>query len=524
MRKNVDFLVIGSGIAGLSYAIKVAEKGKVLVVTKNKQDETATKYAQGGIAAVMYTPDSYEKHIEDTMNAGDYLSDPEIVRMTITESSDRIKELIDWGTNFDKNSRGEYQLGREGGHSEDRVLHHKDSTGLEIERALLAEVQRHPNIEVWENHFAIDIITQHHLGEEILRGKTKVECYGAYVFNPHQEVIHTVLSKITMIATGGLGNLYSSTTNPKIATGDGVAMVYRAKGLVDHMEFVQFHPTSLFNPGEKPAFLITEALRGFGGVLKDKNGLEFMKKYDPRGSLAPRDIVARAIDNELKHSGEDYVHLDCTHLSKRDLIDHFPKIYAKCLDLGIDISRDQIPVVPSAHYSCGGAKVDKNAMTSIKNLYASGECASSGLHGANRLASNSLLESVVFSHRAAVDSLKKHGDSTYCQAIPDWNDEGMLHNEEMILITQSTKELQSLMSHYVGIVRSNLRLQRALDRLEIIYRETESLFHKSRISVEICELRNLINVGYLVIKMAQKRKESIGLHYSIDYPRKEKQS
>jgi len=522
MRKNVDFLVIGSGIAGLSYAIKVAEKGKVLIVTKSQQDETATKYAQGGIAAVMYTPDSYEKHIEDTMNAGDYLSDAEIVRMTITESTDRIEELIDWGTNFDKDASGEYELGREGGHSERRVLHHKDSTGLEIERALLVEVQRHPNIEVWENHFAIDIITQHHLGKEINRGKTTVDCFGAYIYNPFQEQIHTVLSKITMLATGGIGNLYTNTTNPEIATGDGIAMVYRAKGMVDHMEFVQFHPTSLFNPGEKPAFLITEALRGFGGVLKDSEGREFMDHYDSRASLAPRDIVARAIDNEMKQSGEEFVYLDCTHLSKGDLINNFPKIYAKCLDLGLDISRDQIPVVPSAHYSCGGVKVDKDAASSIINLYASGECAATGLHGANRLASNSLLESVVFSHRAAVDSLQKVDAIHWREDIPDWNDKGMLHNEEMVLITQSTKELQSMMSHYVGIVRSDLRLKRALDRLEIIYRETESLFHKSRISVEICELRNLINVGYLVIKMAQKRKESIGLHFSIDYPRKDK--
>lgn len=522
MRKNVDFLVIGSGIAGLSYAIKVAEKGKVLIVTKSQQDETATKYAQGGIAAVMYTPDSYEKHIEDTMNAGDYLSDPEIVRMTITESTDRIQELIDWGANFDKDAKGDFKLGREGGHSEDRVLHHKDSTGLEIERALLLEVQRHPNIEVWENHFAIDIITQHHLGEDITRGKTLVNCFGAYIYNPFKEQIHTVLSKITMLATGGIGNLYTNTTNPEIATGDGIAMVYRAKGLVDHMEFVQFHPTSLFHPGEKPAFLITEALRGFGGVLKDGEGREFMKEYDSRGSLAPRDIVARAIDNEMKQSGEEFVHLDCTHLSKRDLINNFPKIYAKCLDLGMDISRDLIPVVPSAHYSCGGVKVDKDAASSIVNLYASGECATTGLHGANRLASNSLLESVVFSHRAAVDSVKKVAGINWREDIPDWNDKAMLHNEEMVLITQSTKELQSMMSHYVGIVRSDLRLQRALDRLEIIYRETEALFHKSRISVEICELRNLINVGYLVIRMAQKRKESIGLHFSIDHSRKDK--
>jgi L-aspartate oxidase len=518
MRRKVDFLVIGSGIAGLSYAIKVAEKGKVLIVTKSKSDETATKYAQGGIAAVMHTPDTYEKHIKDTMIAGQHLSDPEVVRMTITESTERIQELVEWGTNFDKNSLGEFKLGREGGHSEHRVLHHKDSTGLEIERALLEKVMSHPNIEIWEEFFTVDIITQHHLGKEVKRNSRETECYGAYVYDPEKEETHTILAKITMIATGGIGNLYSSTTNPPIATGDGIAMVYRAKGLVEGMEFVQFHPTSLYNPGEKPSFLITEALRGFGGILRNSEGEAFMNRYDERGSLAPRDIVARAIDNELKHSGEDCVFLDCTHLVKKDLMDNFPKIYAKCLDLGIDISRDQIPVVPSAHYSCGGIRVDKNSESSILHLYASGECSSTGLHGANRLASNSLLESVVFSHRAALHSIEKIEEITYCDQIPDWNDEGLIHNEEMVLITQSTKELQSMMSHYVGIVRSNLRLKRALDRLEIIYRETESLYDRSRISVEICELRNLINVGYLVIKMAQKRKESIGLHYSIDYP------
>ncbi len=520
MRKQVDVLVIGSGIAGLSYAIKVADHAQVLIVTKTESDETATKYAQGGIAAVMYTPDTYEKHIADTMNAGQYLNDPEIVRLTITESTERIHELVDWGTQFDLNSKGEYSLGREGGHSEHRVLHHKDSTGSEIERALLEKARTHPNIEFWENQFTIDIITQHHLGKEVKRHMTDIECYGAYIFNPKTEEIYTVLSKITMLATGGIGNLYSSTTNPAIATGDGVAMLYRAKGLVSDMEFVQFHPTSLYNPGETPSFLITEALRGFGGILRNKSGEAFMQRYDERCSLAPRDIVARAIDNELKISGDDCVYLDCTHLKKKDLMDHFPKVYARCLDLGIDISRDQIPVVPSAHYSCGGIKVDKDACSSIKHLYASGECAATGLHGANRLASNSLLESLVFSHRAAQHTIEKINQIDFCKGIPDWNDEGMIHNEEMVLITQSTKELQSIMSNYVGIVRSDLRLKRALDRLGIIYKETESLYNKSKVSVQICELRNLINIGYLVIKMAQNRKESIGLHYTIDYPPK----
>ena len=520
MRKKVDFLVIGSGIAGLSYALKVAEFGKVLIVTKSNSDETATKYAQGGIAAVMYTPDTYEKHIEDTMNAGDYLSDMEIVKMTITESTKRIKELIAWGTQFDKNEKGDFELGREGGHSEHRVLHHKDSTGFEIERALLEKIQQHPSVEVWEKFFTIDIITQHHLKQKVNRKMDDIICYGAYVYEPKSQKIHTVLAKTTMIATGGIGNLYSSTTNPKISTGDGVAMVYRAKGIVNNMEFVQFHPTSLYNPKEKPAFLITEALRGFGAIIKDGQNQSFMNKYDERGSLAPRDIVARAIDNEMKQSGKEYVYLDCTHLNGKALIDSFPKIYAKCLSLGIDITKDKIPVLPSAHYSCGGIKVNKNASSSIQYLYASGECASTGLHGANRLASNSLLESLVFSHRASLHAQQQVKNISFKENIPDWNDEGVIHNEEMVLITQSTKELQSMMSHYVGIVRSDLRLQRAIDRLAIIYRETESLFERSSLSVEICELRNLINVGYLVIKMAQKRKESIGLHYSIDYPKK----
>lgn len=518
MRKKIDFLVVGSGIAGLTYALKVAEVGKVLIVTKSKSDETATKYAQGGIAAVMYTPDTYNKHIQDTLIAGDFLSDEKIVRMTISESTERIEELIKWGTNFDKNENGEYNLGKEGGHSEHRVLHHKDSTGLEIERALLEKVNKHPNIEVWENNFTIDILTQHHLGEEIHRKNKNIQCYGAYVLEPKSGVVHTVLAKTTMLATGGIGNLYVSTTNPEIATGDGIAMVYRAKGVIENMEFIQFHPTSLYNPGEKPAFLITEALRGFGGILKTKEGFVFMEKYDKRGSLAPRDIVARAIDNELKNSGDECVYLDCRHLNANSLILNFPKIYAKCLSIGVNLTKEMIPVVPSAHYACGGIKVDEFGRSSIQNLYASGECSSTGLHGANRLASNSLLESVVFSHRASLDAIQKYKTLQLNTHIPDWNAEGTVLNEEMILITQSTKELQSIMSNYVGIVRSNLRLNRALDRLEIIYRETEDLYDKSIISVEICELRNLINVAAMVLEMALKRKESRGLHYSIDYP------
>jgi L-aspartate oxidase len=519
MRKHVDFLVIGSGIAGLTFAIKVAKHGKVCIVTKSKMDDTATSWAQGGIAAVMYTPDSFEKHISDTINAGDGLCNEEVVRFTISESTERIRELIKWGTKFDKTNTGRYDLAKEGGHSEYRVLHHKDSTGREIENKLLEQVKKHPNIEVLEDHFTIDIITQHHLGIEVNSRTRDITCYGAFVLNPRTRLVDTVLSKITLIATGGAGNVYNNTTNPLISTGDGIAMVYRAKGIVENMEFIQFHPTALYHPDEKPAFLITEAMRGFGGVLKTRDGREFMHKYDARLSLAPRDIVARAIDNELKLSGEDYLYLDCRHLNKNELINHFPTIYAKCLSVGIDISKDMIPVVPAAHYTCGGIKVDEFGRSNILNLYASGECSSTGLHGANRLASNSLLESLVFSHRASENAISRFRDISHCHDVPDWNAEGMVLNEEMVLITQSLKELQAIMSSYVGIVRSNLRLQRAFDRLELLYRETEDLYNKSILTPKLCELRNLINIGYLIIKAARRRHESRGLHYSLDYPR-----
>lgn len=520
MSKKVDFLVIGSGIAGLSFALKVADYGKVCLITKDKAEDTSTRYAQGGIATVMYSPDTHEKHIQDTLIAGDYLCNEKIVRITIEESSDRVKELIEWGTQFDKTSSGKFSLGREGGHSENRVLHHKDNTGAEIIRALLDKAKAHPQIEIMEGYFAIDLITQHHLGAGVSRGTTDIECYGAYVLFPETGQVSTILARQTMLATGGSGNVYHTTTNPRVATGDGIAMAYRAKATIENMEFIQFHPTSLYNPKERPSFLISEALRGFGAILRNRKGEAFMERYDPRKSLAPRDIVARAIDTEMKLSGDEYLFLDATHLDKNGLIHEFPTIYAKCLSEGIDITHEYIPIVPAAHYQTGGIKVDEWARTSIKNLYASGECASTGLHGANRLASNSLLESAVFSHRAALDAIKSINDISHKENVPDWNSEGLVLNEEMVLITQSTRELQMIMSNYVGIVRSNLRLQRALDRLEIIYRETEDLFDKSIINTHICELRNLTNVAYLIIKMAQQRKESRGLHYSIDYPEK----
>lgn len=519
MRKKVDFLVLGSGIAGLSYALKVAKYGKVCIVSKSLADESATKYAQGGIAAVMYTPDTYEKHISDTIIAGDSLSNENIVRITITESTNRVKELIDWGVKFDKDKSGRYNLGREGGHSEDRVLHHKDNTGFEIENTLLSNIKSNPNIELLENHYAVDLLTQHHMGVIVNKSTPGIRCFGAYVLDSKSNEIITILSKVILVATGGAGNVYLNTTNPVVATGDGIAMAYRAKAHVQDMEFVQFHPTALYNPNDKPSFLITEALRGFGGVLKNIDGKEFMDKYDKRLSLAPRDIVARAIDTEMKLRGEDFVYLDCRHISRNELIDHFPNIYAKCLSIGIDITRDMIPVVPAAHYICGGIKVDEWGRSTMENLYASGECACTGLHGANRLASNSLLESLVFSHRAALNSIEKVKDIELNESIPDWNAEGMVMTEEMVLITQTLKEVQSIMSNYVGIVRSDLRLKRALDRLQILFRETEDLYHKSILIPKLCELRNVITVAYLIIKLAMQRKESRGLHYSLNYPR-----
>jgi L-aspartate oxidase len=522
MRKHVDFVVLGSGIAGLTFALKVAKHGKVCIITKQKKDDTATSYAQGGIAAVMYTPDSFEKHVQDTIIAGDGLCDERIVRLIITESTDRVKELIRWGAKFDKTVTGKYDLAKEGGHSEYRVLHHKDRTGREIENTLLQQVMQHPNIEMLEDHFAIDIITQHHLGIVVTSKTPEVNCYGVYVMNPRTNLVDTILAKVTLVATGGAGQVYSTTTNPTVSTGDGVAMVYRAKGAVENMEFIQFHPTALYNPSESPSFLITEALRGFGAKLRTIDGREFMHKYDSRLSLAPRDIVARAIDNEMKLTGDDYVHLDCRHLEKNELIRHFPTIYAKCLSIGIDITRDMIPVVPTAHYLCGGIKVNENGQSTIRNLYASGECASTGMHGANRLASNSLLESLVLSHRASADAIRVAKETRFNEQIPDWNAEGMVLNEEMILITQSLKEVQAIMTSYVGIVRSNLRLKRAFDRLNLLYEETEELYNRSILTRKLCELRNMIKVGYLIIKHASARKESRGLHFSLDYPRKPK--
>ncbi len=521
---ETDFLVVGSGVAGLSYALKIAQyypEKKVLVITKAQTDETNTKYAQGGIAGVTdFERDSFKKHIEDTLIAGDGLCNPETVEIVVKEGPERIQEIIDWGTRFDKDAEGDYKLGKEGGHSEFRILHHKDITGKEIERALLEAVSKQKNIEIINHCFVIDILTQHHLGFLITKSTPDIECYGAYALNLHTNKIEKILAKIILLATGGNGQAYRTTTNPKIATGDGVAMVYRAKGRIENMEFIQFHPTALFEPGVSPSFLITEAVRGDGGILRNKNGEAFMEKYDTRKDLAPRDIVARAIDNEMKKAGTEHIYLDCRHMNKENFIEHFPNIYQKCLSIGIDVSENLIPVAPAAHYSCGGIKTDEWARTSIKNLYACGECASTGLHGANRLASNSLLEALVFSHRCYLDSIAHVNDNEFEKNIPDWNAGGTSEPKEMILITQSLKELQLLMSDYVGIVRTNVRLQRAMKRLDLLHEEIEALYETTVLSPQLCEVRNLITIGYLIVKEAQFRRESRGLHFNTDYPGK----
>ena len=514
-----DYLVIGSGIAGMSYALKVAATGKVALICKTNLEEANTYFAQGGVASVTNLEvDNFDKHIEDTMIAGDWLSDRAAVEKVVKGAPEQIMQLIEWGVNFDRNEKGEFDLHREGGHSEFRILHHADNTGAEIQDSLIRALKSHPNIDVFENHFAVEIITQHHLGKIVTRRTPDITCYGAYILDLATNKVDTFLSKVTVMATGGIGQVYTTTTNPPVATGDGIAMVYRAKGTVKDMEFIQFHPTALYHPGDRPSFLITEAMRGYGAVLRTLDGKEFMQKYDKRLSLAPRDIVARAIDNEMKLRGDDHVYLDVTHKDPEETKRHFPNIYAKCLSLGIDITKDYIPVAPAAHYLCGGIKVDLNACSSIQRLYAVGECSCTGLHGGNRLASNSLIEAVVYADAAARHSMENICHYSLRDDVPEWNDEGTQHNEEMVLITQSLKEVNQIMSTYVGIVRSNLRLDRAWNRLDILYEETERLFKQSKASKEICELRNLINVGYLIMRQAKERHESRGLHYSIDYP------
>jgi L-aspartate oxidase len=519
---ETDILIIGSGIAGLTFAVKTAQRfpeKAITILTKANTDETNTKYAQGGIAVVNdFAKDSFDKHIQDTLVAGDGLCNPAIVDIVVKEGPLRVNEIIEWGAKFDKNSEGEYMRGKEGGHSENRILHHKDVTGFEIERALVEETKQYPNIQIYNHWFVLDIITQHHLGYLVTKATPDITCYGVYALNLVTHNIETILAKCTLMASGGTGQAYRTTTNPKIATGDGIAMAYRAKARIENMEFIQFHPTALYEIGVSPSFLITEAVRGDGGILRNKEGVAFMPSYDSRADLAPRDVVARAIDNEMKRTGTEHVFLDCRHMDPEKFKTHFPNIYAKCKSIGIDVFEQMIPVAPAAHYCCGGIKTDEMGRSSIAHLYVCGECASTGLHGANRLASNSLLEALVFAHRCAEDIIKRIGHIPFNRAVPDWNASGTNDPQEMILITQSLKETQQVMSDYVGIVRNDVRLERAMSRLDLLHNETEDLYKVATLSPQLCELRNLITIGYLIVKGAQFRKESRGLHFNTDYP------
>lgn len=521
-RVHTDYLVVGAGAAGLAFALKAASDGrKVLVITKARREESNTWYAQGGVAGVTAADDSFERHIQDTLAAGDGLCDPEVVREVVTQGPARINELVEWGANFDRDEEGRLDLGREGGHSHNRILHSKDATGREIARALLDAALAHPNIKLTERLFAIDLLTQHHLGLYVNRGHPGIACYGVYALDIETGEPKVILSRLTVLASGGAGCVYASTTNPSVATGDGTAMALRAKGRIANMEFYQFHPTALYEPGASPAFLLTEALRGEGARLLDpKTQRRFMPAYDPREELAPRDIVARAIDSEMKQHGTDYVYLDARHIDAEELKGHFPTIYEKCLTRGLDLTRDLIPVRPAAHYQCGGIKVDRRGRASINRLYAIGECSSTGLHGANRLASNSLLEAVVYAHNAWSDARERVAGFDYEEEIPDWNARGSANMEERVLVSHNLQEIQSVMSDYVGVVRSDLRLERAARRIELLYKETEQYYQRTRLDPAICELRNLIACAYLIVKSARVRRESRGLHYTTDYPGK----
>ena len=515
MSERFDYLVIGSGIAGLSFALRAAATGTVAIVTKKERAESNTNYAQGGIAAVMAKNDSVLKHREDTLIAGAGLCDEEVVDIVVNEGPDRVKELIELGAHFTREN-GKLHLGREGGHSENRIVHAADATGYEVERALLSSVANHKNIHIFEHHFALEIITDHHLGRHVTRLSPDITCYGAYIFDEHKGIVETLLARAVLLATGGSGRVYLHSTNPAIATGDGVAMAYRAKARIANMEFVQFHPTSLYHP-DADSFLISEAVRGEGAILLNQGGERFMPSYDERAELAPRDIVARAIDDQLKQRGDECVLLDISHLGADEIIKHFPNIYQRCKQFGFDMTNGPIPVVPAAHYQCGGVLTDQMGRTSIKGLYASGEVACTGLHGANRLASNSLLEALVFSHRAQLDAAEYIEHSGWNEAVPDWDDSGTARAQEWILISHNRDELRRVMWDYVGIVRSSLRLERAFRRTHLLYEETEDFYRRSVISSDLCELRNMIAVAYLIIRSAQMRRESRGLHYMLDY-------
>ncbi|MCA0388394.1 MAG: L-aspartate oxidase [Bacteroidetes bacterium] len=522
MNFKTDVLVIGSGIAGLYSAIKISEFAEVILVTKKDKSESNTNYAQGGIASVLDPNDSFENHIKDTLIAGAGLCDRKTVEILVKEGPERIMELVEIGTGFTLKD-GKLDLVREGGHSFSRIVHAKDLTGKEVERALIEKAANTPNIKIIENTLAIDLITEHNVTNLRHLPISSRHCWGAYVLENSSGKVIKITSKATILATGGIGQVYFHTTNPSIATGDGFAMAYRAGAKMGNMEFIQFHPTSFYDP--KPdnkathSFLISEAVRGFGGILRNGSGDAFMHRYDPRKELAPRDIVARAIDTEMKKKGEDFVYLDITHKEKSQILDHFPNIYQNCLNRGVDITSDYIPVVPAAHYICGGVCVDEYSRTTLTGLYAVGEVSMTGVHGANRLASNSLLEALVFAQRAANDIRKNINDFPGCaEHIPDWDDSGTLTADEKVLITHGARELKQLMSDYVGIVRSNLRLDFASRRINLLYNEIEEFYKKTKVFDSLIELRNLVTSGYLVVKSAVLRKESRGLHYTLDYP------
>ncbi|WKK65572.1 L-aspartate oxidase [Lutimonas zeaxanthinifaciens] len=516
---NSDILILGSGVAGLSIAIKSAAAmpdKSIIVATKAEESESNTKYAQGGIAAVWDKLDSFEDHVKDTLVAGDFMSDHEVVRMVVEEAPRCMEQLIEWGTDFDQNKEGEIDLGKEGGHSANRILHYKDITGWEVEKTLLEQVEKLKNIQVLPFHFAIDLITDHHI--EGKDPKEAISCYGAYILDQKTNKIDTYLSNTVVLATGGIGQVYAATTNPVIATGDGIAMAYRAKAKISEMEFVQFHPTSLYQPGQSPSFLISEAVRGFGAYLRNKAGDRFMLDIDERAELAPRDIVSRAINSELIFTGDPHVYLDCTHLDMPEFKKHFPNIFEKCQSLGINPETQWIPVVPAAHYLMGGIEVDKAGQSSVSNLFACGECSRTGLHGANRLASNSLLEALVYGNNIAEEIInnRSHLGPELIPDIPEWNEEGTMVPRENVLISHNRKTIQNIMTDLVAIVRSNERLEKAIDHLNYLYQDTEKAYEKSKLSPQICELRNLNAVAYLIVSQSMERKENKGAFFSLD--------
>lgn len=516
---NTDVLVIGTGISGLSYAIKLSKKSpstKITLICKEDLMEGNTRYAQGGIAVVSnFKKDSFEKHIEDTYIAGDYQGDLEVINFVVKEGNERVNELIQWGTAFDTKKRNELDLVKEGGHSEKRIVHYKDHSGSEIQRALINHIKTIDSIQYFENHILVDLITDHHT-------KTKNQrCYGAYIISTIDQEVITLTSKLTVLSTGGAGQLYKFTTNPKVATGDGLGAAYRAKVRIKGLPYIQFHPTALRPKVNGETFLITEALRGSGGYLKNQNGERFMSNYDKRGELAPRDIVSRAIAKEMISRNEDYVFLDATHIDNKEFLAHFPMIYDTCMSIGIDPLKQMIPVVPAAHYSCGGIEVDSNGESSLKGLFAIGECSYTGLHGANRLASNSLLESIVFAHRAALFSVQELSnfsiENSFYLKIPEWDGQEYSSKQKLKKTHQLCLKLQQVMSKKVGIFKTNKGLQKAAEEMSELYEETLELYQKNKLTPKLCELRNMVSVAYLLINQAQQIKKNKGVFYNNDY-------